>query len=135
MKAKQYLGQLKNIKNDIARIKMQVLDIDMRLKSPGALRYDKDPVQVSPTNQLEEQIVRLVTLKDKLIEKENAYCEKFMLINEQLDSMDNPLHREILKQYFLEQKRFGRLLLIWTTHNNISTTTSPLLFRNLKRNI
>lgn len=109
MRAKQYLGQLKNIKNDIGRIRMQILDIDMKLKSPGALRYDKDPVQTSPSNQMEEQIVRLVEMKDRLLQKENAYREKFMLINEQLDSLENPLHREILKQFFLEQKKIWKI--------------------------
>ncbi len=74
-----------------------------------SIRYDKENVQVSHENQLEQNVIRLVTAKQKLEDLIVKYTEKYIKITKQIDLMENPMYREILKEYFVENRRIHQI--------------------------
>lgn len=87
----------------------QIRSMEYQITSIGAIRYDKDIVQTSPVNAMEDGIIRLADLKQRFLQKEAEYNEKFYVINAQIDEIQNPLQREVLKSYFIEGKKIWQI--------------------------
>ena len=77
----------------------------MRITSLSSMRYDKDPIQASPVNQMEEGVMQLIEAKDRMQALERKYWQLYVDISAQLDLVDDPLQREVLKQYYLDGRK------------------------------
>jgi hypothetical protein len=56
MRAKDYLGQLRTIRDNLARRREQLEELRLECCSARAIRYDLDMVQSSGENMVEERI-------------------------------------------------------------------------------
>ena len=108
MDAKQYLSQLRALKEDIRRIEARIFEKETVIQSPGTVRYDKLNVQTSPENQFENQIVQITMAKEKLLEKRVEYETMYLRIMNQIDSL-KPNHRRVLKYYYVDGKRVNEI--------------------------
>lgn len=107
MKAKEYLGSLKELKIKIDQKKAQLAELAMTRGNIGSFDYSKERVQASTDgNQVANEAIELVMLesniKDDIIEFE---LEKDRIIRE-IHSMKNPEHITLLFKRYVEFKRF-----------------------------
>lgn len=109
MKAKTYLSQLKFLKADIRRVKMQLAELEAAASGIKGIRYDLEKVQSSSGNPVEDSIIRYISVKEKLSGLLLKYNEKYTQITEQIDMVENVKYREILKQYFIEDKKLFQI--------------------------
>lgn len=103
--AKLYLEQAKYVRRDMLRAREKVREIDMRITSLSSMRYDKDPIQATPVNKMEEGVMELIEAKDRVQALERKYWQLYVDISSELDLVDDPLQREVLKQYYLDGKK------------------------------
>ena len=102
---KLYLEQAKYVRREILRAREKVREIDMRITSLSSMRYDKDHIQATPVNQMEEGVMELIEAKDRVQALELKYWQLYVDISSELDLVDDPLQREVLKQYYLDGKK------------------------------
>lgn len=102
---KLYLEQAKYVRREMLRAREKVREIDMRITSLSFMRYDKDPIQATPVNQMEEGVMELIEAKDRVQAMERKYWQLYVDISSELDLVDDPLQREVLKQYYLDGKK------------------------------
>lgn len=102
---KLYLEQAKYVRREMLRAREKVREIDMRITSLSSMRYDKDPIQATPVNQMEEGVMELIEAKDRVQALERKYWQLYVDISSELDLIDDPLQREVLKQYYLDGKK------------------------------
>lgn len=102
---KLYLEQAKYVRREMIRAREKVREIDMRITSLSSMRYDKDPIQATPVNQMEEGVMELIEAKDRVQALERKYWQLYVDISSELDLVDDPLQREVLKQYYLDGKK------------------------------
>lgn len=102
---KLYLEQAKYVRREMLRAREKVREIDMRITSLSSMRYDKDPIQATPVNQMEEGVMELIEAKDRVQALERKYWQLYVEISSELDLVDDPLQREVLKQYYLDGKK------------------------------
>ena len=102
---KLYLEQAKYVRREMVRAREKVREIDMRITSLSSMRYDKDPIQATPVNKMEEGVMELIEAKDRVQALERKYWQLYVEISSELDLVDDPLQREVLKQYYLDGKK------------------------------
>lgn len=110
MTAKEYLLQLRRLKQKQRRVDEEIQTLDASLSSAGAIRYDKLNVQVSPENRMETGIVRLAELRQKLVELKIEYFDLYVVISHQVNSLDAiGLYKDILIMRYFENKPFWKI--------------------------
>lgn len=110
MTAKEYLLQLRRLKQKQRRVDEEIQTLDASLSSAGAIRYDKLNVQVSPENRMETGIVRLAELRQKLVELKIEYYDLYVVISHQVNSLDAiGLYKDILIMRYFENKPFWKI--------------------------
>ena len=110
MTAKEYLNQLRRLKQKQRRVDEEIQTLDAALSSAGAIRYDKLNVQVSPENRMEAGIVRLSELRQKLVELKIEYYDLYVVISHQVNDLDAiGLYKDILIMRYFEQKPFWKI--------------------------
>lgn len=110
MTAKEYLNQLRRLKQKQRRVDEEIQTLNAALSSAGAIRYDKLNVQTSPENRMEAGIVRLSELRQKLIELKIEYYDLYVVISHQVNDLDAiGLYKDILVMRYFEQKPFWKI--------------------------
>lgn len=99
-----YLGRVRRLESRIRRKVMQIEALRASLL-PGAIRYDTDQVQTSPSDKIGEVEARIDELEREVIElmgeKRRALLEMIQII----DSIDGELEREVLTAFYIREKR------------------------------
>lgn len=110
MTAKEYLLQLRRLKQKQRRVDEEIQTLDASLSSAGAIRYDKLNVQVSPENRMEAGIVRLAELRQKLVDLKIEYYDLYVVISHQVNNLDAiGLYKDILVLRYFENKPFWKI--------------------------
>ena len=103
MTAKEYLSQALYLKSKIKRCDEQIEEIHARMESAGAIRYDKPSIQSSPTfDALANYMIQLERAERKSKELRAIYYSTYVLIQEQIGSVQPALYSEILEQRWLD---------------------------------
>ena len=102
MDARKYLQQLQALKEDIKRTEDKIKELDAKLASPGALRYDKVRVQSSPVNQMEEGVIGKAQVLERLEKLKDRYISQYVTIMQQIDGMENQTFRRALKYVYVD---------------------------------
>lgn len=110
MTAKEYLNQLRRLKQKQRRVDEEIQTLDAALSSAGAIRYDKLNVQTTPENRMEAGIVRLSELRQKLVDLKIEYYDLYVVISHQVNELDAiGLYKDILIMRYFEQKPFWKI--------------------------
>lgn len=108
MKAKEYLTNIRRQRLHALSLHERLEEIHTQMAGVKAITYDKDRVQISPSNTMEELFVKYDALSDKFVRtmlKYNAAVEK---AKRQIDEMPKETQREILTLRYLEDGENGR---------------------------
>lgn len=89
LSAREYLGQLQELDTIIKQDTERLNEMKENATGVGAIRYDKERVQTSPRNALEESVCNRITYEQMLNEK----ISKFISAKEQIIEEIRGLHQ------------------------------------------
>lgn len=107
MKAKEYLQQLQRLDSLINQRIKELCDLRVMLTNIGSFDYSKDRVQTSSSGdaQFVKTIGKIVELEEEINREINNFIdEKHKIIN-QIQTLQNPKHIDILYKHYVEFKR------------------------------
>lgn len=107
MNAKAYLSEIRTYKKAMRSLEMKCEELRVKASGVGAIVYDKDKVQVSPANMMENIVAELVEVEERYGRTIVKYFEAVRLREEQIANMDNPLHSEILRMRYIDDGKDG----------------------------
>ena len=109
MTAKEYLLQLDTLRDEIESTNLALEKIFTEASGIKAITYDKDRVQVSPSNHAENFMVRLAELGDEYAQMQMQYKlerdKRIAMIN----GLSNPIHVRILRKRYIDGKTFEEI--------------------------
>ena len=104
MSVKQFLYSIRDEQTEIEELSERIEELEMSLL-PGAIRYDKDKVDTSPTDQMSERMASVVDLKTELEKRLTDLNRRKLKAQRIIDTLDDSIKRQILSCYFLTTKR------------------------------
>lgn len=109
MTAKEYLQQLDTLRDEIESTNLALEKIFTEASGIKAITYDKDRVQVSPSNHAENFMVKLAELGDEYAQMQMKYKlerdKRIAMIN----GLSNPIHVRILRKRYIDGKTFEEI--------------------------
>lgn len=107
MKAKEYLQQLQRLDTMINQKIKELGDLRLMSQSVSGIDYSKERVQSSPSGDAPfvKPVLRMIELEQEInAEIDRFVDEKHEIIN-QIQSLQNPKHIDILYKHYVEFKR------------------------------
>lgn len=108
MTVKEYLSQVHESEKIIKYYEQKIEVLRVQAGGLRAITYDKDRVQVSPTDTLLESVAKLVDLEAEYGEEIIKHHQLILKITRQVNSLDNPDHIELLRLRYLTSFRGGQ---------------------------
>ncbi len=109
MTAKEYLLQLDTLRDEIESTNLALERIFTEASCIKAITYDKDRVQVSPSNHAENFMVRLAELGDEYARMQMSYKlerdKRIAMIN----GLPKKELRKVLRKRYVDGKRFEEI--------------------------
>jgi DNA-directed RNA polymerase specialized sigma subunit len=109
MTAKEYLQQLDTLRDEIESTNLALEKIFTEAQGIKAITYDKDRVQVSPSNHAENFMIKLAELGDEYAQMQMQYKlerdKRIAMIN----ALSNPIHVRILRKRYIDGKTFEEI--------------------------
>lgn len=110
MKAKDYLSQIRTMKAALDRCLERIEELYHEASGVKAIVYDKDRVQVSPSNKLEELMAKIDEEAEKWAKLRAKYDREVRKRTDMINRMPKPDHAELLRLRYLEEDKYGRML-------------------------
>lgn len=110
MTAKDYLMEIRTLRRTVRTLEQQAEDLRTRAEGLKALRYDKDKVQVSLTNQLERILPRLIEADAKYAEALIECKAEELKRTQQIKQLGRADYSEVLRLRYIEEGEHGRQL-------------------------
>ena len=104
MTAKQYLSRVHHIRRQCEALERKIMLLRTKAEGLRAITYDKDKVQVSPTNTIEEAVVELMNLEARYKELIIRYSEAITTRIEQIQNLDDPRYAEVLMLRYINEE-------------------------------
>jgi len=109
MTAKQYLSEIRTYKRILRTLNEQISDLRHEIGGIKAIRYDKDKVQTSPSNRMEELIPRLIKLEEEYTAELIHYNTEVLKRTKMIASLSNQLYVAVLTMRYCEGKRWEEI--------------------------
>jgi len=106
MNAKKFLMRVKFFKKDIQRLEMEMEELNSLMTSPKAIRYDKESVQTSAENALENNIIRLDEIGQKLMRLYTLKHQAQAEVQQVIDGLQNEMQKEVLLMHYIDGDSF-----------------------------
>lgn len=114
MTAKEYLQTIRKYRRVAQSLAGDIEVIRNEIGGLKAVTYDKDRVQVSPSNRTEELIPKLIKTEEMYVAALIKYRTECAKRIQQIAELDNPDHVEILRLRYIESDKDGHPL-SWQT--------------------
>ena len=110
MTAKEYLSQVRRLRHMVKREQDQIAELRAMAESVGALRYDRDVVQSSPSNDaMPNCLIRLTEAEARARQKLEEYFDLTATVISQLNQITPGLYSDILYMRYIEGKSLYRI--------------------------
>lgn len=110
MTAKEYLSKIQTYRKAIESTREHIEEMYTEAAGVKAIVYDKDRVQVSPSNKMEELMVCINTEAEKMSRQILKYQTEVQKRIEQIAGMERADHAEILRLRYIDTDNDGRQL-------------------------
>ncbi len=104
MTAKQFLYSVRDEQKEIEELNERIYEMRMSLL-PGAMRYDVDRVQVSPTDTTTDRMAEIADYVTALEHKMETLATKRRNAQKLIWMLEDSRERQVLDSYFLSVKR------------------------------
>lgn len=109
MTAKEYLLEIQKFKRTADALGEKAEALRTEMEGLKAITYDRDRVQVSPTNRVEELMPRLVELEEKYGEALYCYHERILASTEIINSLQSKLQARLLILRYFEDRSWEQI--------------------------
>ena len=109
MTAKQYLIEINKYHRICLSLQDQIEDLRHQIGGLRAITYDKDRVQVSPSNKMEELVPKLIKLEERYTRNLIKYKAEVLKRTKQIAELPNPLHVTVLTLRYCQNKRWEEI--------------------------
>lgn len=106
MTAKEYLSKIQTYKNASASITRRIEELYAQAEGIKAIVYDKDRVQVSPANRMEEVFAEIDAEAEKLAKALVRYRKAVQVRTEQIAEMEKRDEARVLLLRYVDGKRW-----------------------------
>lgn len=107
MTTKEYLLQVQKSRNAIRQYEDEIERLRNQAAGIKAITYDKDRVQTSPDDYMLKMITKLIDMEKEYADTLQHHYELIQRITEQVNSLPDINHVEILRQRYLIPYRNG----------------------------
>lgn len=97
----EYLNAIRFIEKKILSKRLEIEALEYKASGAGAIRYDKEKVQTTPSNYMEMACMDLVELKNEVEEDEAGIEDMKGRAYAIVRKMDKPDQRAIIEWYYL----------------------------------
>ena len=122
-KAVEFLGVIRNRERDLHNMRLELEALEYKASGAGAIRYDKDHVQTSPSDYLAMAMDDIVKLQKKIDDGEAKIEERKGQAYALVRQMNQADHRTFIEWYYLN----GLSMIETATRMNIAERTSYYL--------
>ena len=109
MTAKQYLIDIQKYNQIVSSLADHVDVLRNEIEGLKAIVYDKDRVQTSPSNRMEELLPKLIKVEEKYTAELIKYSNKVLKRTKQIAALPNPLHVTVLTLRYCNNKRWEEI--------------------------
>lgn len=102
--ARQALERARRLEAGIRRRQMEIAELRASLL-PSAVRYDREPVQVSPVDPIPEVMARIAELEDVITDLRLELSSELVRISRMIDSVQDGLGAEILTRFYIRRQK------------------------------
>ena len=102
MKAKTYLSEIHLQRNRCRILEEQAEQLRSQIEGVKGITYDKDKVQTSVTNAVEDQLAKLIDIERKFTKELVKFNAMFLHREQQIAKMGKPEYVRILQLRYLE---------------------------------
>ena len=106
MTAKEYLDHIKRCYQTMQALYDRLVEIRTKIEGLKAITYDRERVQVSPSNKTEELIAQLVDTEDKLSKEVREHFDEVVEATERIYSLDNERQIQVLEMRYIKGMRW-----------------------------
>lgn len=110
MKAKEYLGQIRAMSDAIDHCLDRIEELYNEASGVKAILYDRDRVQVSPSNKLEELMAKIDEEAEKWARLRAKYEREVRKRIDMISKMPRPDYSKLLRLRYIESDEQGRIL-------------------------
>lgn len=104
MTAEQYLRQIEVLDIQIQQDIEQLEELKVRARGVGAIRYDRNRVQTSPSDRLCSDVCSIVTMDQKINDEIDHFYDAKQLIIKQIRGIRDPDLMQILYKRYVQYK-------------------------------
>ena len=112
MTAKEYLNGVRRKRIHCRMLKEQREELEAQAQGMKAIAYDKDHVQTSPRNSMEELVSAKVEIEERYAKVLWEYHVANLKAERQIQSMKNPAYAEVLRLRYMVDDEHGRQMSI-----------------------
>jgi len=109
MKPKEYLSQYQTMKYEYEEARRQYLALRIDAETVAGVRYDKEKIQSSSTQDLSDVVIALLKARDMMEKKYTKYLHKMMEIRDAIDAVPDARARELLKRRYIDFQSFEQI--------------------------
>lgn len=109
MTAKEYLLEIQKYRRLMKSLEEKAEALRTELAGLKAITYDKDRVQVSPSNKMEELIPRLVEIEEQYGRTLMKYHNEVLVRIQQIESIQPRECSEILRLRYIDGKKWEQI--------------------------
>ena len=106
MTAKEYLDHIKRCYQTMQALYDRLVEVRTKIEGLKAITYDRERVQVSPTNKTEELIAQLVDTEDKLSKEVREHFDEVVEATKRIYSLDNERQIQVLEMRYIKGMRW-----------------------------
>lgn len=106
MTAKEYLDHIKRCYQTMQALYDRLVEVRTKIEGLKAITYDRERVQVSPSNKTEELIAQLVDTEDKLSKEVHEHFDEVVEATKRIYSLDNERQIQVLEMRYIKGMRW-----------------------------
>ena len=95
-----FLGKVRGYDNRISRLENTIEALKLNLL-PGAIRYDKDNVQTSNQNPMEDLFAKIDEYEREMLDLKNKRAEAVLAVDNALQKMKDCKEQRVLLEYYI----------------------------------
>ena len=95
-----FLGKVRGYDNRISRLENTIEALKLNLL-PGAIRYDKDKVQTSSQNPMEDLFAKIDEYEREMLDLKNKRAEAVLAVDNALQKMKDCKEQRVLLEYYI----------------------------------
>lgn len=106
MNVKSFLYSVRDEQKEIAELENRIAEAEASLL-PAAIRYDRDKVQTSPSDQMTETMVKVAEYVDEMEKHKAKLADRRLKAQKMINMLENSRERQVLDLYFLSSNRLS----------------------------